>query len=159
MSSEQPESASGQQYWGLVEPVWDEIEIYSGPEEFSRTFAGVPRPAGLLFAAHFCQSEICNGGFKQFFYNSTGVVAPEAIEGFKAIAQASVAEIVQEACSLFGEPFPRERSLRQSKLAAIDSALLDSLDQKFYAILDKESGGFEAAADAYAAKVRESDPI
>jgi hypothetical protein len=89
MSSEEPEFGSGQLYWSLIEPVWDEIEIYSGPEEFSRTFAGVPRSAGLLFAAHFCQSEVCNGGFNQFFSNSTGVLAPEAIEGFKAIGQVS----------------------------------------------------------------------
>jgi hypothetical protein len=23
---------------------------------------------GLLYAAHFCQSEVCNGGFTQFFW-------------------------------------------------------------------------------------------
>jgi Domain of unknown function (DUF4375) len=27
-----------------------------------------------------CQSEVCNGGFDQFFYNGTGVLAPEAAE-------------------------------------------------------------------------------
>ena len=156
MSSEKQEFSPGDLYWGLVEPVWEEIEIYEGPEEFARTFARVSRPAGLLFAAHFCQSEVCNGGFDQFFSNSTGVLAPEAIEGFKTIGQDVVAEIIQEACSLFGEPFPRERSLRQGKLKAIDSELLDSLDQKFYGIIHSENGGFEAAADNYAAKVDKS---
>jgi len=151
MNSEERGSSPGEQYWTLVEPVWDEIEIYQGPEEFARTFARAPRPAGLLFAAHFCQSEVCNGGFDQFFSNSTGVLAPEAIEGFKAIGQNVVAEIIHEACSLFGEPFPRERSLRQSKLESIDSELLDSLDQKFYGIIHSENGGFETAADSYAA--------
>src|SRR5580704_9011076 len=109
MSSEERELNPGEQYWSMVEPVWDDIEIYQGPEEFVRTFAKVPRPAGLLFAAHFCESEVCNGGFDQFFSNSTGVLAPEAIEGFKAIGQNLVAVIIQEACCLFGEPFPRER--------------------------------------------------
>jgi len=156
MSSEEKEFSPGDLYWGLVEPVWDEIEIYEGPEEFARTFARVPRPVGLLFAAHFCQSEVCNGGFDQFFSNSTGVLAPEAIEGFKTIGQDIVAEIIHEACSLFGEPFPRERSLRQGKLKAIDSELLDSLDQRFYGIIHSENGGFEAAADNYAAKVAKS---
>jgi hypothetical protein len=157
MSSEEREFNPGELYWSLVEPVWDEIEIYQSPEEFARTFARVPRPAGLLYAAHFCQSEVCNGGFDQFFSNSTGVLAPEAIEGFKTIGQDFVAEIIQEACSLFGEPFPRERSLRQSKLEAIDSKLLDSLDQKFYGIIHSENAGFDAAADSYATRVGKSD--
>jgi hypothetical protein len=156
MSSEERGSNPGKRYWSLVEPVWDEIEIYQGPEEFARTFAAVPRPAGLLYAAHFCQSEVCNGGFDQFFSNSTGVLAPEAVEGFKAIGQDFVAEILQEACSLFGEPFPRERSLRQSKLEAIDSELLDTLDQRFYGIIQSENAGFEAAADSYARRVGKS---
>jgi hypothetical protein len=41
-------------------------------------------------------------------------------------------------------------------LKAIDSELLDSLDQKFYGIIHSENGGFEAAADNYAAKVAKS---
>src|ERR1700680_3059322 len=28
------------------------------------------------YAAHFCQSEICNGGFEQLFYNGTGASMP-----------------------------------------------------------------------------------
>jgi len=156
MTSEEREFRPGQLYWSVVEPIWDEIEIYLGPEEFGRTFASVSRPAGLLFAAHFCQSEVCNGGFNQFFSNSTGVLAPEAIEGFKAIGQDFVAEVIQEACSLLGEPFPRERWLRQTKLGAVDSEVLDSLNQRFYGIIRSENGGFDAAADNYAARVGKS---
>ena len=89
MSSERREFNPGELYWSLVEPISDKIEIYEGPEEFACAFAGVPRPAGLLFAAHFCQSEVCNGGFDQFFSNSTGVLAPEAIEGSKQSARVS----------------------------------------------------------------------
>ncbi len=156
MLSEQRNRDSGEQWWGLAEPICNEMEIHEGPEEFARRFARVPRPAGLLYAAHFCQSEVCNGGLFQFFSNSTGVLAPEAIEGFKAIGQDIVAEAIQEACCLFGEPFPRERLLRQSKLKAIDSLLLNSLDKKFYENIASENGGFEAAADSYAVRVGKS---
>ena len=157
MSSEEREFSPGDQYWSLVEPVGDVIDIYQGPEEFARTFDKAPRVAGLLFAAHFCQSEVCNGGFKQFFSNSTGVLAPEAVEGFMAIGQSVLAETVQKACSLFGEPFPRERLLRQTKLKALDPKLLDALDQRFYDNIDSESGGFATAADSYAARTGKSD--
>jgi anti-anti-sigma factor len=40
-------------YWSIVEPVWDAINIYDGPEVFAQTFASAPRASGLLFAAHF----------------------------------------------------------------------------------------------------------
>jgi hypothetical protein len=68
-------------YWDLVEPVWDEINIYDGPDVFLETFQKVPLKIGYLYAVHFCQSEVCNGGFGQFFFNSTGVLAPEAVRG------------------------------------------------------------------------------
>jgi hypothetical protein len=76
----------GEQYWNAIDPIWDDIDIDTS-ESFQRTFQNVPRKLGLLYAAHFCQSEVCNGGFTQFFRNSTGVLAPEAIEGFAAIGQ------------------------------------------------------------------------
>jgi hypothetical protein len=139
--------------WSLIEPICKEIDIYEGPEEFARTFARVPKPAGLLYATLFCEQEICNGGFNQFFWNSTGVLAPEAVEGFKAIGQNSIAGIIQEACSLFGDTFPRDRSLRQSKLQTIDRQLLKSLDKRFYGMINTENDGFATAADRYAAQV------
>src|SRR5262245_43021588 len=48
-------------YWDTVDPVWDKISI-DGVEEFLETYAQAPLHAALLFAAHFCQSEVCNGG-------------------------------------------------------------------------------------------------
>lgn len=48
--------------WSIVGPVWDAIDMYSDPEAFRQTFVSALGSA-LLFAAHFCQSEICTGGF------------------------------------------------------------------------------------------------
>lgn len=108
-------------YGSLVEPIWDVIDIYEGPEVFLATFGQVQRERGLLYAAHFCQSEVCNGGFRQFFSNSTGVLAPEALEGFKAIGQAQVASLVGEAMQTFGSPYVRERKARQAILERLPS--------------------------------------
>jgi hypothetical protein len=63
-------------YWDVVEPYWNQIDIQD-PDIFQHTFQSAPKISGLMFAAHFCQSEVCNGGFHQFFWNSTGVLAPE----------------------------------------------------------------------------------
>jgi hypothetical protein len=106
-------------YWSIVEPVWDAIDIYSGPDVFMQTFGSVPRASGLLFAAHFCQSEICNGGFQQFFGNSTGVLAAEAVEGFHEIGQHQVAALIEKAMSLFGSGYPRDRKERETRLEEV----------------------------------------
>jgi hypothetical protein len=68
------------------------INIYDGPEIFLQTFSQVPRAVGLLYTTAFCQVEVCNGGLHQFFGNSTGILAPEAVEGFVAIGQRRIGE-------------------------------------------------------------------
>jgi Domain of unknown function (DUF4375) len=142
-------------YWSIVEPVWDAINIYDGPEVFAQTFASAPRASGLLFAAHFCQSEICNGGFGQFFGNSTGVLAPEAVEGFREIGQLEVAALIEKAIGLFGSVYPRDRNERETFLTHVSRSSLDALDEMFYSLIDSEAGGFIVAADRYAAAVKQ----
>src|SRR3974390_797181 len=138
-------------YWSIVGPVWDAIDIYSGPEVFRQTFGSAPTAPALLFAAHFCQSEICNGGFQQFFWNSTGVFAPEAVKGFREIGQPQVAALLEKGMSLFGNAYSRDRKERQERLEQIPRSSLDALDNVFYSLIDSEAGGFTAAADRYEA--------
>ena len=134
-------------YWDAVEPFWDHINIYDGPDVFRSTYDSAPKISGLLFAAHFCQSEVCSGGFDQFFWNSTGVLAPEAVEGFRQIGQSQVAALVESAMELLGPPYPRDRDERQERLSHVPKPSLDSLDQKFFSLIESEAGGFEKAAD------------
>jgi len=44
-------------------------------------------PLGIqhLYCGHRCQSEVTNGGLYQFFSNTTGLLAPEALFGFREI--------------------------------------------------------------------------
>jgi hypothetical protein len=149
----------GEAYGRAIEPMWDRISIYDGPDVFLRTFATVKPEAGHLFAAHWCQSEVRNGGFHQFFYNSTGVLAPEAVEGFRAIGLPDCAEILQEAMSVFGEAYPRERDDRMNQLPDGPEESGDEwdpfgeMDSRFYDALDGDGERFEQAADAYARNV------
>ena len=136
-------------YWRLVETVWDEIDIYESEQVFLSTYAKADRNAGLLFAAHFAQSEICNGGFNQFFWNSTGVLASEAVEGMQLIGMSETAKIIASAMQVFGEPYPRGRGPRQFKLEGVDKLALDALDKEFFRLIASEAGGFVIAADAF----------
>lgn len=146
----------GEMWWQVVEPHWDRVDIYGGDRAFRRTFAEVPEPAAHLLAVQWCQSEVCNGGFHQFFSNSTGVLAPEAAQGFRAIGMPSVADLVEKAMAMFGTPYPRAQKQRCRFLKGISGETRDewdpftAIDEAFY-----EAIGGEAlcdAADAYAAR-------
>ena len=82
----------------------------------------------------------------------TGVLAPEAVQGFHAIGQHKVAETVQAAMDVLGSPYPRDHGLRETILSRFSPRSFDALNEQFYALLDSEAGGFDAAADDYAAR-------
>jgi hypothetical protein len=115
---------SRSEYGRLIEPIWNSISIYDGPHAFLKQFGTVRPEVGHLFAAHWCQSEVCNGGFHQFFYNDTGVLAPEALAGFRAIGLHDWAEILNEAMRFFGKRYPRDRRKRQKQLDRVPRILL-----------------------------------
>lgn len=147
--------AAGDKYWALVETVWEKISIYDGEKIFLAQYENAPNAARLLFAAHWCQSEIRNGGLRQLFLNSTGVLTPEAIHGFKAIGTPKLAEVIQEAVALFGSVYPRAKSTRRKVLSGANkeeiSAQLEKLESKFFQHMETENGGFENAAARFAA--------
>jgi len=169
-----PEAANS--YWDFIEPYWDVFDIYNGPEGFESSISGAPRPVVLLYAAHFCQSEVHNGGFLQFFWNSTGVLAPEAIEGYSVIGMPTLAALLKEAAAALGSPYPREREDRWDALleasghtsqeleevfkrqenrylafAEATKALpFDSLNRQFWEAAKTENGGFQKAATRFA---------
>src|SRR5262249_28683463 len=104
-------------YWTLIEPIWLPLNhSWDDPEKFIRKYRRVPPAAGHLYAAHWCQSEVRNGGFHQFFSNTTGLLAPEALEGFRAIGMTAWAEILAEAMKHFGKTYPRGRDNREESL-------------------------------------------
>ena len=92
------------------------IEFYDGRAHWAASIQGVPLPAIHLFCVHWLDAEVGNGGFRQFFDNSTGVIAPEARDGFAAIGMPDVADLVSAAMRRLGEPFPFEREARQAIL-------------------------------------------
>jgi len=146
----------GEIYWQAIEPIWEKISIYDGPAVFLEQFASVQAELGHLFAAHWCQSEVRNGGLHQFFYNPTGVLAPEAVAGFRVIGLADLGNIVEETMQFFGAPYPRERESRVDLLPEEpdeyeeEEDLFEELDSRFYEALNLETDRFERSADIYA---------
>ncbi len=151
---------SGQAYGDIINTVWDTISIYDGVEVFLKEFTKANEVVQNLFAAHWCQSEVRNGGLLQFFCNSSGVLAPEAIIAFRAIGMPKLAAVLEEAVVWFGESYPRDRNDRENILWANESEdekesnPFETLDDKFFELHQSESGGFITAADQYASARR-----
>ncbi len=149
-------------YWLLIEPYWEKISIYDGPEQFLREFQKAPLTVRNLFASHWLQSEVLNGGFGQFFDNSTGVLAPEAADGFLAIGMPETSKFIRHVMSGFGEIYPRDREQRVEFLEDFyDNAesagkeyaanpLSSYLDEDFFELVESENGGFWVSANRYA---------
>ncbi len=155
MSPNEPERP-GDLYWRVLAPVWESVSIRDDAA-FARSIARVTPTQRVLFCVHFCQSEIRNGGFHQFFQNPTGVLAPEAAEGFEKIGMHGAADLLRRAMAFFGDVYPREQRPRRLALSRKPGATraewdpFYALDQPFYDALDTTSAHFERAADAYAA--------
>jgi len=154
----------GHAYWQVVSQVWDEISIYDGETIFLAQFSKANAKQQHLFAAHWCQSEIRNGGFHQFFWNSTGILAPEGINAFRAIGMPNTAAFIEKARMFFGAEYPRDRNKRIDILD--DYARqnpgkedpFEDMHDEFFELLEQESDGFERAADRYAALESSNSP-
>jgi hypothetical protein len=136
-------------YYKLIEPIWAQINIYEGADVFFSTYSAAQQPAGMLYAVHFAQSEICNGGFNQLFWNSTGILSPEAVQGFQLIGMHKTASFLVTAMEALGTQFPRNREERQKVLKGIPKEKLSRLDRLFYEEIENENGGFEASTNAF----------
>jgi hypothetical protein len=148
---------AGEKYWAIVEPYADSVSIYDGADVFRRDFDQVPERPRNLLAAHWCVAEVCNGGFHQFFFNSTGVLAPESVAAFTKIGLPELGELVSAAMDKLGVPYPRDREQRQTALESLgldgeddEFDSFSSMDAKFYDLIASEGGGWETAADRYA---------
>ena len=141
--------------WPVSDVASKLISIYEGPEVFLRDYSAATEVHQHIFAAYWFQAEFLNGGLTQFFGNSTGVLAPEAVEAYKAMNLPLLAAKLQESIDLFGYPYPRERELREAKLEAFaenndpEIEPFDTLDKEITQLIHEEAGGLESSALAY----------
>jgi len=90
----------------------------------------------IFFVAQELECEVNNGGFEQFFYNSSGDFAGEIVSAFTKLGALKTAGICQKALDAFGVKLPSNRDDREELLDKIlnekISAILDECDDKFY---------------------------
>ncbi|MEZ5971179.1 MAG: DMP19 family protein [Hyphomonadaceae bacterium] len=135
----------------VIDPIWWIANFYDSYGDLEESLKGFSWPQRLVWAVMWHDSEVCNGGHLQFFDNSTGMIWPDALEGYEAIGRPDLAAVVREAVARFSEPPSRERIVRQEQVER-DEPEFDDLDRRFY---DGE-GGLRDALIAFIKKQPEA---
>lgn len=93
----------------------------------------------VFYVAQLLEMEVNNGGFAQFFFNSSGMFANELVASFEKIGAKKTAEICEKAISIYGDTVPLDREEREAVLLSDDEAeeerieaVLSECDAAFY---------------------------
>lgn len=108
--------------WDIVHPMWWSINIYDSYEDYIKSAKGFTLEQRYLLAIHWYFAEVNNGGHHQFFYNSTGIVWEDALNGLKYFGMSEFANNLQKVIDCFGGTIPFKRNEREN--------LLDTLEEE-----------------------------
>lgn len=117
----------------VIEPLWYTVSIYGDEATYNADLQKFSLPQRYIFAIQWYFAEVYNGGHDQFFFNSTGIVWKDALEGFKVIGMTECAEILSEAARRMGgsPSFDREERWEQQERY---EAEFDDLDDRLYSL-------------------------
>lgn len=97
-------------------------------------------PERVFYITQQVEMEVNNGGFDQFFFNSSGDLSNEIVQAFTSIGAYSTAEICKKALSIFSGEVPVDRDIRQDILDELESdefiEFLNECDTAFYEYKD-----------------------
>jgi len=108
--------------------------------EFGDKMDSLSDPQKVFYYIQSFEREINNGGFKQYYYNSSGDFAHETYFSLRIVGAYKTASIIREANDQFpGKAVPKDRSERQKLLEQIQDTsneIWKELDQQFLAYED-----------------------
>ena len=123
--------------WAVIERIFNELAT---PYEPDPRYFALTEGQRALYALWWTEAEIANGGFHQFFSNSTGFFAADVPAAARLIGADRLAAISERANEvLTGSPLvdvPRERDARSELLEAVDDDAIDELDEPWYDAAD-----------------------
>lgn len=134
--------------WAVIEPLWEAVDFSKGFKGVSEALSKASAGQKHLLAVDWCQKEVRNGGFEQFFLNSTGMLWKEALAGFRAIGARDYAVLLETALSLFPDGEAHiTKSERAKYLRSVPKKereeLFDPLETEFYRLLDNPDTDLE----------------
>ncbi len=99
---------------------------------------GLTDPQRHYLTLALLDGEVRNGGFSQYYFNSSGGMATYAVDAAKAVGASEQAAIIQSANALFGKGGPdTDRERRMGQLSKVDDTALEKLTTRYYECPEK----------------------
>lgn len=121
--------------WKIIAPLQQTVSIYDTVKEYEFDLKKFTTEQRFVFAINWYITEINNGGHHQFYFNSTGIVFDDALQGLKTIGASEYLNILEEANLRMADGLSQEREVRIDFLHE-HKINFDDLDTRFYE-LDK----------------------
>jgi hypothetical protein len=100
-----------------------ERDVFTALNDYEKTFIHID-----IFENH-----TTNGGFEEFFWNSSGQFSHEILAAYEAVGATKTATLIYNAFTEFGEiPIPKDNTFRKKILTELNSDAWETLDQAFY---------------------------
>ena len=96
--------------------------------QYGDDMSGLSEAERIFYITQTLEMEVSNGGFSQFFYNSSGDFSNELVSAFTAIGANKTAAICQKAIDAFGCEIPVDRAARVELLDKLEN---DNIDKVF----------------------------
>jgi hypothetical protein len=119
----------------VVEGIWTELNTPHEPDPRLRELTPGQR---AVYALKWLEAEVCNGGFAQYFTNSTGFLWPESLDGADLLGLPELSEVLRGAAAPLGMPYPRDRDLRETIFDLLPETYdeyWDPFDAAFYDLM------------------------
>jgi hypothetical protein len=115
--------------------------VWDTKERRLENFHSMPIGIQALCSTWMVDAEVNNGGFNQYFWNSSGAFAEEAVDGFVFFGATELAALMREAIALaHSEANQRGRFKRENTLEAFSESYkhtkLGELDQRYYKLAE-----------------------
>ncbi len=81
----------------------------------------------IFYITQSLEMEVNNGGFSQFFYNTSGNFSNELVNAFTAIGANATAAICKKAIAAFGRDIPVDKDEREDMLDELESEEIDEI--------------------------------
>jgi hypothetical protein len=130
---------SGDNLNKIIDTIYQDILKAS---DYGENLYKVTEEQKIVYHITRLESEICNGGLNQFFFNSSGQYATETLDSLRKIGATRTLSILEKAISFWPDFFvPKDTTTRRQELIEKIEQVADSewtkLDKVYYQDEDK----------------------
>ena len=129
----------------LLQTVFDNLSEKL-PKDYKKEFQAVTswnKPRQAIYIIWALEGEVNNGGFNQFYFNSSGQFAELAPEALKLVGATKFADLVTRANSVYEKENEKITKHQDGTLEGFsksyDDNPLNKFDDEFYALSDQEN--------------------